>query len=87
MRVADIVLTAIEKTLIKTPAVYRYTDRSTATFSLAKTGIGSWSHEDVFLKEPVRRLVVAMETNQAYLGTNRANPFHNKNFNLSHIVV
>ena len=86
MTIADQVLTAIEKTLLKTPAVYRYTEVLPRTFS-ATTGIRSWSHEDIFSKEPLRRMVIAMATNQAYLRTNRTNPFHYQKFNLSQIVV
>ena len=58
MTIADHVLTAIEKTLLKTPAVYRYTEVLPRTF-LATTGIRSWSHEDIFSREPVRRMVIA----------------------------
>ena len=86
MTIADHVLTAIEKTLLKTPAVYRYTEVLPRTF-LATTGIRNWSQEDIFSKEPVRRMVIAMATKQAYLGTNRTNPFHYQKFNLSQIVV
>ena len=86
MTIADHVLTAIEKTLLKTPTVYRYTEVLSRTF-LATTGIRSWSHEDIFSKEPVRRMIIAMATNQAYLGTNCTNPFHYQKFNLSQIVV
>ena len=86
MTIADHVLTAIEKTLLKTPAVYRYTEVLPRTF-LATTGIRSWSHEDIFSKEPVRRMIIAMATNQACLGTNHTNPFHYQKFNLSQIVV
>ena len=82
MTIADHVLTAIEKT----PAVYRYTEVLPRTF-LATTGIRSWSHEDIFSKEPVRRMIIAMASNQAYLETNRTNPFHYQNFNLSQVVV
>ena len=32
-------------------------------------------------------MIIAMATNQAYLGTNRTNPFHYQIFNLSQIVV
>ena len=46
MTIADHILTAIEKTLLKTPAVYRYTEVLPRTF-LATTGIRSWSHEDI----------------------------------------
>ena len=86
MKIADHVLTAIEKTLLKTPAVYRYTEVLTQTY-LATTGIRSWSHENIFSKEPARCMINAMATNQTYLGTNRTNPFHYQKFNLSQIVV
>ena len=86
LTLADHVLTAIEKTLLKTPAVYRYTEILPRIF-LATTGIISWSREDIFSKEPVRRLIIAMATNQAHLGTNRTNTFYYQKFNLSQIVV
>ena len=86
MTIADHNLTAIEKTLLKTPAVYRYTEVLPRTF-LATTGIRSCSHEDMFSKEPVRRMIIAVATNQAYLGTNCTNLFHYQKFNLSQIVV
>ena len=66
MTIADHVLTAIEKSLLKTPAVYRYAEVLPRNF-LAATGIRSWSHEEYFLEEPVRRMIIAMTTNQAYL--------------------
>ena len=86
MTIGDHVLTAIEKTLLKTSAVFRYTEVLPRTF-LTTTRIRCWSHEDIFSKEPVRRMIIAMATNQAYLGINRNNPFHYQNFNLSQNVV
>ena len=86
MTVADHVLTEIEKTLLKTRAVYLYTEVLHRTI-LATTGIRSWSHEKIFSKEPVRPMMIAMATNQAYLGTNRTNLFHYLKFNLGQIVV
>ena len=42
----------------------------------------------IFLsKGPVRSMVIAMVTNQAYLGTNCTNPFHCQKFNLNQIFV
>ena len=79
MTVADQLLSAIEKTLLKTPAAYRYTEVLPRTF-LATAGIRSWSQEDIFSKEPVQRMIIAMSTNQSYLGTNRTNPFHYQKF-------
>ena len=86
MTVADPVLTTIEETLLKTPAVYRYTEVLPRTF-VATTGMRSLSHEDIFSKEPVRRMVIAMATDQVYLGTNRTNPFHYQKINWSQILV
>ena len=86
MTIADLVLTAIEKTLLKTPAVYRYTEVLPRTF-LTTTGIRSWSHEEIFSKVFARRMIIAMATNQAYLGTNRINFFNCQKFNLNQIVV
>ena len=54
---------------------------------LAIVGICSWSQEDIFSKEPVRRMIIAMSTNQSYLGTNRTNQFHYQKFNLNEIVI
>ena len=47
----------------------------------------SWRQEDVFAKEPVRRMISAMSSNTVYLGTNRTNPFHYQNFQLIEIIV
>ena len=32
-------------------------------------------------------MIIAMSTNQSYLGTNRINPFHYQKFNLNEIVI
>ena len=86
MTVADHVLSAIEKILLKTTAVYRYKEVLPRTF-LATTGIRSWGQEDIFSKEPVRRMIIAMSTNQSYLGFNRTNPFLYQKFNLNEIFI
>ena len=77
---------SIEKTLLKTPAVYRYTEVLPRTF-LATTGVQSWRQEDVFSKEPIQRMIIAMTTNRAYLGTNRTTPFLYQKFDLSQIDI
>ena len=86
MTVPDFVLSSIEKTLLKTPAIYNYIEVLPRTF-LATTGVQSWRQEDVFAKEPVRRMILAMSSNTAYLGTNRTNPFHYQKFQLNEIIV
>ena len=47
----------------------------------------NWRQEDVFTKEPVRRMILAMSSNTAYLGTIRTNPFHYQKFQLNEIIV
>ena len=64
MTITDNVLGAHEKQLMKTPAVYGFTEVLPRAF-LATTGVQSWRQEDVFSKEPVRRMIIAMTTNQA----------------------
>ena len=86
MTVTDYVLSSIEKTLLKNPANYIYIEVVPKTF-LATAGVQSWRQEDVFAKEPVRRMIVAMSINEAYLGTNRTNPFHYQIFGLNEIIV
>ncbi len=86
MTVSDEVVTAIERTLLKTPAMYRYNEVISKSF-LASTGARSWKHEDIFNKEPIRRMVIALNTNQDFLGSNQSNPFHYRKFDLSQIAV
>ena len=64
MTVTDFVLSSIEKTLLKTPAKYNYIEVVPRRF-LATTGVQSWRQEDVFAKEPVRRMILAMSSNTA----------------------
>ena len=68
MTVCDIVLGAIEKILLKTPVIYRYNEVISKTF-LATAGQQSWKQEDIFTKEPIRRLIVAMCCTDAFIGT------------------
>ena len=86
MTVSDNVYSAIETTVTKTPALYRYTEIIPKTF-LISTGVQSWSHEDVFTREPIRRFAIAMATNEAFLGAKSVNPFHFQKFNLNSITV
>ena len=66
--------------------MYRYTEVLPRTF-LATTGVQSWRQEDVFSKEPIRRMIIALTTNRAYLGKIRTTPFHYQKFDLSQIVI
>ena len=75
-------LSAIESTLLKTPANYPYQEEITKTF-LATAGKRSWQQEDIFALEPVRQIIIALNTNNALLGTNRTNPFLYQKFGVS----
>ena len=51
------------------------------------TGQQSWKHEDIFKKEPIRRLIIALCTGDAFIGTNIVNPFSYQKFGLREITV
>ena len=86
MTVTAHVLSAIESTLLKTPANYPYQEEITKSF-LATAGQRSWQQEDIFAHEPVRQTIIELNTNNAFLGTNRTNPFHYQNFGLEQVTV
>ena len=86
MTLNDTVVSAIEKKLLSSPASYPYLETLTKTF-LASTGLHSWKQEDIFAREPIRRLAICLNTNEAFLGNNRQNPFHFLKFNLEQIYV
>ena len=86
MTVTDNVIGAIEKTLLRTSAMNRYIEVMTKTF-LATAGQRSWKHEDVFTKEPIRRLIVALCRSNAFIGTNNIDPYHYQKFDLLKITV
>ena len=85
MAVTDFVLTLIEKTPLKTAAKNNYFEILQRTL-LATTCGQSWRQEDVFATEPSRRIIVAMSTNTANLGTNQTNPFHYQKYGLNAIL-
>ena len=53
---------------------------------MATTGQQSWKYEDIFTKEPIRRVIVALCVDTVFIGTNTANPFHYQNFGLREIT-
>ena len=65
MTLNDDVVFAIEKTLLTSPASYLYLETITKTF-LASTGFQSWKQEDVFSREPIRRLAICLNINEAF---------------------
>ena len=86
MTVTDHVLSAIESTLLKTPANYPYQEEITKTF-LATAGQRSWQHQDFVAPKPVRQFIIALNTNKAFLGTNRTNPFYYRKFGLEQVTL
>jgi hypothetical protein len=86
MTVSDPVLAAVERALLKTPALYMYTEVIPKTF-IIPTGQNSWKHEDVFMKEPIRRMAIAMNTNIAFGASNVGNPFHYQKLGLRAITI
>ena len=54
---------------------------------LAKAGQRSWKLEDIFTKEPIRWLIVALCRSNALIGTKNINPYHYQKFDLSEITV
>ena len=84
MALNDDVVSAFEKILLNSLASYPYFERQTKTF-LASGGHHSWEKEDIFSREPIRRLTICLNTNEAFLGDNRRNLFHFRKFDLEHI--
>ena len=69
MNLNDHVLSAIESTLLKTTANYPYQENITKTF-LTTAGQSSWQQEDICVCKPVRQIIITMNINNAFFGTN-----------------
>ena len=71
LTVTDHLLSAIEPTLLKTPANYPYQEEITKTF-LATAGQRSWQQEDIFAREPMRQIIIIkVWIGASYLETER----------------
>ena len=71
LTVTDHVLSAIESTLLKTPANYPYQEEITKTI-LATAGQRSWQQEDIFAREPMRQIIIIkVWIGASYLETER----------------
>ena len=79
------VLGVIEKTLLKTPAMYRYIGVISKVF-LATAGQQSWKQKDIITKEPIRRLIFVMPASAAFIGLDIQNPFSYQKFGLNEIT-
>ena len=85
MTVTDHVLSAIEPTLLETPANYPYLGEINKSL-LATARQGSWQQEDIFVPEPVRQIIIAKNTNNVFPGLNRTNLFHYQKYGLEQII-
>ena len=74
MTLNDEVVSAIEKTWLTSSAAYPYFETLTKSF-LASTGLHSWKQEDIFAREPIRRLAICLNTNEAFFGQQHAKSF------------
>ena len=66
--------------------MYRYNEVITKTFFVT-AGQRSWKHEEIFTKEPIRRLIVALFMSNAFIGTYNINPYYYQKFDFSEITV
>ena len=66
--------------------MYRYNEVITKIF-LATTGQQNWKHEDIFTKETIKRLIIALCAGDAFIGTNTVNPFSYRKIGLREITV
>ena len=75
------------------PARYNFSEVLAKTFGIPN-GQNQYIHENIF-NAPIRRLAIALNTNTAFTGSLKTNPFHYQKFNLrsirivwgSHVVV
>ena len=80
----DHVLSAIESTLVKTPANYPYMKKNLPKHLLQQL-VSAAGVRRIFLL--VRQILISMNTNNALLGTNRTNPFYYQNFGFEQITL
>ena len=83
---SDQVSTAIEKTLKKTPALYRYTEVLPKTYLVPQRS-RSWSKKDVFSKEPIKRFALALISYDSFFGCKLTNPFYYQKHGLIEVTV
>ncbi len=79
--VSETAFDSMENALGVKPGGYEYMETIPKTF-IIQTGQNIFIREDVFNGAPIRRLVMAMNTNAAFTGTLDTNPFHYQRFGL-----
>ena len=86
MTISEIIYSAFGTTVTRTSAFYRLAE-VIPKVSLISTGVKKWSHEYVCTREPIRKFVLAMTKNEAFLGDKRVNVLHLQKFNLNSLTV
>lgn len=76
----------LERELSLRPAFYEYLEVIPKTYLIPK-GHNLMIEEDIFNAAPIRRLVIAMNTNQNFTGTLGSNPFHYRKFGLKRVLL
>ena len=92
--IEDRIFKDLHSSLQLRPARYNFSEVLAKTFVIPN-GQNQYIHENIFNNAPIRRLAIAMNTNTAFTGSLKTNPFHYQKFNLrsirivrgSHVVV
>lgn len=86
MTVTDAVDRGISNALSKAPARYVFPEQRTKTFIIPPNQ-NQFIRENVFNNEPIRRIVLAMNTNEAFSGTLKTNPYNYQKFGLRELRI
>ena len=85
MTLNDNVTSAIEKSLLSSPASYPFFGNVTKTF-LASADLRSWKQENFFTGINPQTCIL-FNTNEIFLGNNRLNSFHYRKFGLKQLYI
>lgn len=86
MIVSESVHRSLTLALAKSPARYVYPEMHSKTFIIPDHQ-NSFVKENIFNNEPIRRLVLAMNTNAKFTGSLGTNPFHYQKFGLREVRI
>ena len=86
MTLFENVFSAIETTLAKATARYRYTEIIPKDIS-NRAKLTKWGQENVCCGQPIRRFILTMSTNAGFVGAETTNPFHYQTFVWRSITV
>jgi hypothetical protein len=86
MSVASSIYNSLKRAHEKNPARYVYSESRGKTF-IIPGGQNLFIRENIFNNEPIRRLVIAMNTNADFTGALTTNPFHYQKFGLREVKI